>query len=268
MGSGTFPTITLSYSTDGVTYTPVSYTQIASNDTWGLVGPVSLPSGASNATTLYLQWSYTADGQEYFYAIDDIQLSGTVNTYFSKSSGNLNLLSSWGVNFDGSGTSPTNFTTAGITYEIINNTSPTIGAAWAVSGTGSKILVGDVTTTPSINFTIPSGFACTGTVSVANNSTLTIQNTTVPTLTTTLSTGSTVNYGASGAQTISKASYSNLTISGSGTKTLPSSAVTVNGVLNISVGTLAMANSVLGTLTLNGSISGAGTITGATNIYF
>ncbi len=260
-----FPTITLSYSTDGVTYTPVSYTQIATIDTWGLVGPVSLPAAASNATTLYLRWSYPSDGVGLYYAIDDIQLSGTVNTYFSKSSGNLNVLSNWGVNFDGTGTPPANFTTAGITYEIINNPSATIGAAWTVSGAGSKILVGDVTTTPSINFTIPSGFACTGTVSVANNGTLTIQNTTVPTLTTTLYTGSTINYAASGAQTISKSAYYNLTISGSGTKTLPNSVVTVNGALNISAGTLALANSALGVLNIDGSITGAGTITGAAN---
>jgi len=237
VGSGTFPTITLSYSTDGVTFTPITYTQTSTNDMWELLPAVSLPAGASNATTLYLRWSYNSDGNEYFYAIDDINLTGTVNTYFSKSSGTLDLLSSWGVNFDGTGTSPTNFTTAGITYEIINNTTPTIAAAWAVSGTGSKILVGDATTTPSINFTIPSGFACTGTVNVANSSTLTIQNTTVPTLTTALSTGSTVNYAAAGSQNIAKGTY------------------------YISAGTVATSTNSLGALDINGSITGVGTIT-------
>ena len=270
VGSGTFPTITLKYSTDGVTFTSVPFTQIASNDTWGLIPSVSLPAGASNATTLYLQWSYNSDGNEYFYAIDDIQLSGTVNTYFSKSSGNLDVLTNWGINFDGTGLSPANFTTAGITYEIINNASATIGAAWTVSGAGSKVRIGDATTVPTINFTVPSGFALTGTVDVQNNGTLTIQNSTAPTLGT-LSTGSTVNYGLSGAQTIVKppaatvGHFYNLTISGSGAKSLPASAITVDGTLNVSAGTLAMANNVLGTLTLNGPISCAGTITGAAN---
>jgi PKD repeat protein len=260
-GAGSFPAVTLKYSTDGVTYTTISYNENAINDTWKVDSVISLPAGASNANVLYLRWQYNSDQNDIYYAIDDIQLSGTVNTYFSKSSGSLDVLTNWGTNFDGSGTSPTNFTAAGIIYEIVNNPSPTIGSAWTVSGTGSRVVVGDVNTVPSINFTIPSGAVFTGTVDVQNNSTLTIQNATSPTLGS-LSTGSTINYAISGAQNIIKATYSNLIVSGSGAKAMPNGTVIINGILNISVGTIALNSGLSAGVTLNGSITGAGTITG------
>jgi len=56
-------------------------------------------------------------------------------TYYSKSTGNLDVLSNWGTNTDGTGTAPTSFTTTA-TYIIQNNLTPTIGAAWSV-GTNS-----------------------------------------------------------------------------------------------------------------------------------
>ncbi len=70
-------------------------------------------------------------------------------TYYSKSSGNLDDLSTWGSNADGTGCSPDNFTTAGVTYNVHNNTAPTTSGAWAVSGTGSKVVFGDPDVTVS-----------------------------------------------------------------------------------------------------------------------
>jgi PKD repeat protein len=256
-----FPAITLEYSTDGATFTSIGgWTDVVGNSTWALVGPVTIPAAASNQPVVYLRWSWTDDGNSIDYLFDDILVSGTVNTYFSKSSGNLNVLSTWGTSFDGSGTSPANFTTAGITYEIVNNASATIGANWTVAGAGSKVRVGDPFTFPSISFTIPAAFSLTGTVGVQPNSTLIIQNTTIPTLGT-LSTGSTVDYDAAGAQNVTGTTYSNLTISGSGTKTFTAANSTINGTLNISAGDLVFPAAPR-SLTLNGPISGAGTLTG------
>jgi PKD repeat protein len=256
-----FPALTLAYSTDGSTFTTVGgWTDVTGNSTWALVGPVALPAGVANQPVVYVRWSWTDDGNAYDYLFDDIKISGTVNTYFSKAAGNLDVLGTWGTSFDGSGTSPANFTTAGITYEIVNNASATIGANWTVSGAGSKVRVGDAFTTPTINFTIPAAFSLTGSVDVEPNSTLTIQNTTIPTFGT-LYTNSTVNYAASGAQGVTGITYSNLTISGSGTKTISAANTTVNGALTISAGDLVFPASPR-TLTLNGSISGAGTLTG------
>ncbi len=92
--------------------------------------------------------------------------------YYSKSSGNLDLTSSWGTNTDGTGNAPANFTTAGNTFNIRNNATPTIGANWTVSGAGSKIVVGDGTN--ACNFTVPSTFIVTSpTADVSNNGTIT-----------------------------------------------------------------------------------------------
>ena len=92
--------------------------------------------------------------------------------YYSKSTGNLELTSSWGTNTDGTGNAPANFTTAGNTFNIRNNATPTIGASWTVSGAGSKIIVGDGTN--ACNFTVPSTFVVTSTATdVSNNGTIT-----------------------------------------------------------------------------------------------
>ena len=84
-------------------------------------------------------------------------------TYYSKSAGNLNLLTTWGVAIDGSGANPPNFTDNNQIFNVWNNTAPTIGANWVVSGTGSRVNVGDgvnpcvVSVGAGVLFTISSG---------------------------------------------------------------------------------------------------------------
>ena len=191
-----------------------------------------------------------------------IQMYAT--TYYSKSTGNLNTLATWGTVSDGSGTVPLNFTTAGCTYIIVNNTAATISANWAVSGAGSVVQVGDGT--QSINFTIPTGLKLTGTVGVMNSSTLTIASTTNPTLGT-LSSGSTVNYSDAAAQTVLAGSYYNLILSGSGIKSIANTAnSTISNALTINSGvSLQLNTSNTYTLNLNGTLAGSGTITGGAN---
>ena len=77
--------------------------------------------------------------------------------FYSKSTGNLDLLSSWGTNTDGTGTQPCSFTSANAIFNIRNNATPTIGANWTVSGTGSKVVVGDGTN--ACTFTIPAAYS-------------------------------------------------------------------------------------------------------------
>lgn len=198
--------------------------------------------------------------------------------YYSKSAGNLELTTSWGTATDGSGANPPNFTTRDCVFNIRNNATPTIGAAWTVSGSGDVVVLGDGTT--ACNFTIPgAAVAFTGTINISNNGTLTNQNTTNPTFNN-INAGSTVNYNsASGvAQTVATATYgnlilSNMTGSGSSTKSL---AATVSIVGDLSVngytvfdmvtfnanrtgggGTLTV--SANGTLKLSGNSGGAST---------
>lgn len=157
-------------------------------------------------------------------------------TYYSKSSGNLELTSSWGLNTDGSGTNPPNFTTRNCNFNIRNNSAPAIGAAWTVSGSGSLVILGDGSS--ACNFTIPAAYSTTGTLSIANNGTLTNQNTVSPTFNV-LKPGSTVNYNsASGiSQTVANAAYGNLILSnlsaaGASNKSL-SSNITIAGNFSI-----------------------------------
>ena len=187
--------------------------------------------------------------------------------YYSKSTGNLELTSSWGTNTDGTGNVPVNFTTAGNTFNIRNNATPTIGASWTVSGTGSKIVVGDGTN--ACNFTVPSTFTVTSpTTEVLSNGTLTFEASGALTATTVTNNGSIVMTsggtltiaaggtltnnatftGGSGTVSITNAgtingsgaiTFNNLTING-GTLTL-TTVPTINGTLQINNGNLSAA---------------------------
>jgi PKD repeat protein len=214
-----------------------------------------------------------------------VQLLFSQTTYYSKPSGNLNIVGTWGTNADGTGTAPVNFTTAGCTYIIVNNASPTIAANWTISGAGSVLEVGDGTQT--ISFSVPSPRTLVATINVMSNSTLTsisgstisgctigvannafliIQSAANPTLGT-LTSGSTVTYSRAAAQTVVNAAYYNLTLGGTGNKTLANTTNTsIANVLTIGTGLAFVLNSnnTLA-LTLYGTLTSAGTITGGAN---
>lgn len=256
--------VTFEWSVDGTNWFAVSYTDVAANSTWASVGPVALPAGAGGAANLQLRWSYTANGNPNYFAMDDIVITGDIFQYFSKSTGNLDLLATWGTNLNGTGASPANFTMNGIIYNIVNNSNPTIGSNWTVTGLNSFVTVGS--TTFATNFLVPSTAVCSASLNVTGNSTVTIVNLTSPVLST-LAVGSTVNYAANGNQTMyspsaPQAVYSNLTISGSGAKTYTNN-ITVNNVLNISTGTLTLFNNAFRNLTLNGTLTGSGVLEGS-----
>ncbi|MGP8214542.1 MAG: beta strand repeat-containing protein [Bacteroidia bacterium] len=183
--------------------------------------------------------------------------------YYSNSSGNLDQTTSWGINTDGSGANPANFTTQKCTYNIRNNAAPTIGSAWTVSGNGSIVVLGNGTA--AINFTIPPAYSFTGTINISGNATLTIQNATVPTLGT-INTNSTINYNSGNGvnQTITAGTYGNLIISnstgsGSSTKSLGGN---VSIVSNLTIGSYATFDMV----TFNANrTAGGGTLSLASN---
>lgn len=190
----------------------------------------------------------------------NVAVSGTrTGTYYSKSSGNLEELGTWGINTDGSGSAPSNFSTDGIIYEIRNRATATIGANWTVSGAASKVLVGDGTN--STDFTIPSGFILTGTVDVSNVGELTIENTTAPTIGTVADNG-TVEYKNVEITLSTATTYKNLKLSGSGTKTFPGNTTTITGNLFLENVTLAASSSVpFSRISLGGNLTYIGTVT-------
>jgi hypothetical protein len=64
-------------------------------------------------------------------------------TYYYDGSGNLNDRTNWGPNTNGTGTDPANFTANNQIFQIRNTTSVSMGNNWTVSGTNSKIVIGD-----------------------------------------------------------------------------------------------------------------------------
>ena len=96
--------------------------------------------------------------------IDNIYFSTTAN-YFSNSTGNLDVLSTWGTNSDGTNlggvgnNAPSNFTSNNINYYVVNNLTATIGSNWKVSGNNSKVVVGNFAN--PVTLTIPSPYTFT-----------------------------------------------------------------------------------------------------------
>jgi hypothetical protein len=181
--------------------------------------------------------------------------------YFSKSTGSLNALTTWGVNTDGTGTNPSNFSGTNTIY-VITNGNTTLGGDWTVTGTGSYIILGDGTN--ALNLVVPSANTVTcDTLYIRNSATLSVQGT-ITANRIGSETGSTaLYYGSSTTQAVAPGAYYNLTIINAA-KTCSGNIVVRNALTmatGINIGTnvmvLGTGTSTTGTLTRT-----AGTITG------
>ncbi len=239
--------------------------------------------GLSTGTTYYFTvFEYNGTGS-YINYLTSSTLSGNQiisgSVYYSKSSGALNLLSSWGPNTDGTGTSPTSFSNTNAIYFVVNNSSPSISANWTVTGTGALIVFGDGTN--AFNLSIPTGYTLSAdTISVKASVTLTIQGT-LSVNKSYYDNNSTAQYLGSSAQNISAGNYYTLIAVG-GAKTLTGYA-SVRNILSMSTNidassyglTLGSSATTLGTLSrTNGTIIGsftrwfaASTNSGATGLF-
>ena len=262
------PIVNLSYSTDGVIYNNVPFADVAGDGGWYALSPVFLPAASYTCPTLYIKLEYdmaTGSAGD-FLAFDDFVVEGDQNSnYYWKGVGDLDILGSWGKNTNGTGAIPPDFLGPNKTFNIINGTSATIGADWTL-GTAVNVIVGDTSAGPSVNFTIPPTFsisinsASSSSLIVANNATLTLQNTVMPTATDLfLKTGSTVDYNQSSLVNVINEIHSNLTGSGTSNKKQPSSIFTINGILNLNGANFEVAQSPF-SLRLNGTVSGSGAI--------
>src|SRR6185436_12312258 len=90
--------------------------------------------------------------------------------YYSKSAGNLTTLATWGVNTDGSGPPPPNYSDSGQIFFLRNRAATTLDANLTISGEASKLVVGDGST--AIAMTIPSTAILNSLVDVTGNGTL------------------------------------------------------------------------------------------------
>lgn len=144
----------------------------------------------------------------------------TLTNYYSKSTGDLNLLSTWGINMDGTGSSPTDFTSNFQIFNIVNRTSATLSNTWIVSGTSSSVVVGS-----DITLNLDAGLSAN--VYAGVNSVINLNHSALPELKL-LDPTSTVNMNVDG--NIPSAIYGNLNLNSSFTnKTLPISSTLVMG---------------------------------------
>jgi hypothetical protein len=263
------PILSLSYSTDGVVYNNVPYTDVTNDGSWYALSPVFLPAASYTCPTLYIKLEYdmatgsTGD----FFAFDDFVVEGDQNSnYYWKGLGDLDLLTSWGKNTNGTGAMPPDFLGPNKTFNIKNGSSATIGADWTL-GTAVNVVVGDTIAAASVNFTIPPTFSLSinsasgSKLFVANNGTLTLQNSVMPApLEISLKTGSTVDYNQSSLVNVIRTTHQNLTVSGTSNKKQPTTGIfNVNGILNLNGVDFEAAPS-LWALRLNGTVSGSGAI--------
>jgi hypothetical protein len=91
------------------------------------------------------------------------------NSYYYKGSGDVTNVANWGANVDGTGSNPPNFSAGGQFFYLKNTTSLKLTSAWLVTGSSSKIIVGDATQ-PAITLTIPEGAPVVGTMEVLSPS--------------------------------------------------------------------------------------------------
>ncbi len=210
---------------------------------------VSLASGSEIMFRWYLPKKKNVN---HGYSIDDFSVTALNPTiYYSKSTGALNITSTWGTSTNGTGTSPGSFSSSNCIFVISNNATPTLTANWQVSGTNSKVILG---TGSAINFTIPSAYSFTGMIDVASSATLTVNNSTVPTLGSVAET-SILIFNSSSDQNLPGGTYNNLTINGGGKKILTGD-VNIVGTLTFTSGKIDLGIYDL-TISSGASISGA-----------
>lgn len=132
-------------------------------------------------------------------------------TYYSKSSGNLNVTTSWGDQTNGSGTNPANFTTSGDIFIVANRSSYIHTTTW-VLGSGNRVQIGNGSSAINMVISAP-GRILNATVDIASTATLSIGRPSgfITGLLGTASPSSTVVYNVTNAQVLA-GTYDNLTI--------------------------------------------------------
>ena len=176
-------------------------------------------------------------------ALAGIDTSTTV-TYYSKATGNLNTLNTWGTNTDGSGTSPLTFDSNNVVYNVVNNTSPSLGGSFKIGGTGSVVVLGDGTNPFNLIIGANDTLSCDSTY-IQNNITVTAIG---ALLTQKLNAhnSSTVQYTRSTTQPVAAGTYGNF-IAMSSTKTLIGNTTVKNNLVMVASINCATYNLTLGT---------------------
>lgn len=178
-----------------------------------------------------------------------------ITTYYTKSTGSINQLSTWGTNTDGSGTSPLSFDSSNTIYNVVNGNTSLTGN-FKVNGANSLVVFGDGS--GAVTFPIASTDSLSADSVYINNSvTLTVSGTLQSTKLG-AGTSSSVQYIGSNPQVLAAGTYENMIVSAS-TKTALGN-ITVKGIL----GMLASINCGTYELTLGVNTTTRGTLNRST----
>jgi trimeric autotransporter adhesin len=235
---------TLTPASGSVTVTPAAGVEVSTDNTSFSATPINVAysGGTLAATPIYVRIAATAPQGAVSATISNsgggattvnVTLNGGVfQNYYSKSAGGLDNTATWGTNTDGSGSAPANFTSAYQNFNVVNQSNASIAANWDVSGTSSRIIVGDGVS--PITLTVPTSAFITTTsrVDLAAQATLVLLNNTRPFLGS-LAANSTVDFAQTGATSadtirIPAISYFNLKFTG-GLKYFSSGTTTFRG---------------------------------------
>ena len=212
--SNTFASF-VALSTEAVTTSLTTHTIALSS----VVGLQNVPAG----NTIYFRvYPYNTTNGSATYTIDNVKLLGTIGpvvttVYYTKPTGDLNTLATFGTNPDGSGTQPTSFAASSSVFNV-SGTNRSFTANWVVSGSGSKVVL-----TAGASLVVPTSFAFTGTLDQLASSTLVLQNATVA--------------GYSGITQGVQDASSTIDFAQTGTYTLPASSVLAMQNVRITNGT-------------------------------
>ena len=144
-----------------LSYTPAEYAQNTTAQTSGTTGQqivtgmkAVLPAACENQPVVQVRWilktTFTGIGSRPSFAIDNVSVASAAQTNFNyNGSGDLASTGSWSP-------TPPNFTNDNQIFNIINTTSISTGTTWAVSGSGSKVVLGSAGGAP-ITMTLTAG---------------------------------------------------------------------------------------------------------------
>lgn len=224
---------------DAIVITPPAPFEISlNNSTWtGSTGSISLtPTGGTvSSTTIYVRYNPVTSGlhsgnithTSTDATTQNVTVSGgSYGYYYYAGSGDLTSPGNWGTDPSGSGYFPSDFTSDFQIFIITNTSQVTLSSDWIVSGTNSKIILGN--SIDPTELIVSSSNTITGTVDLGSRGTLTLQNSTIAHTYGTVNSGSTINYAQSGSFVIPLMTYGNLTLTG-GSKTFAGNTTTVAG---------------------------------------
>jgi hypothetical protein len=174
-----------------ITVTAPSAVYQVSNDnsTWGSTTTIPYTGSNLSATPVYVRFTPAASGIApagnitlsggSVIVTPTVALTGSGGTpFYSKPTGSLSSLSTWGSVADGSGSAPADFISEYQIFNVVNRVSYTLDADLQILGLGSKLVVGDGTNATKL--ILPAAFTITSPldnkVDVTNNATVEIAN--------------------------------------------------------------------------------------------